>query len=148
MRITLCLLISTLLVGCASRQIDGWYQASLDADIANYESIVASSDIEPEEKALAAMRTLGAIARARYQLDHLSANVGEFKRSDTDWMRMTDDILSAYGTVRRLSALPADELAQGTDNPEIAAGLEEVRLVVGRWGGAPQPERGSRRIKP
>ncbi|MEL6797096.1 MAG: hypothetical protein AAFO89_09785, partial [Planctomycetota bacterium] len=61
-------------VGCAGRQIEGWYDASRNADLRNYEGIVTAASYEPEDESLAALRSLGAIARARYQLDHLSAN--------------------------------------------------------------------------
>ncbi len=140
--------IASTLAGCSGPQVVGWYPASLDADMANYEGIVAASDVEPQERAVAAMRTLGAIARSRYQLDHLASNTGRFRRAPGDWDRMTIDVLSAYGTARRLAALPIDRLALGEADPEIAVGLEEIRLVVGRWGGAPQPTSGTRRIRP
>lgn len=136
------------LSACSTRQVFGWYPASLDADLANYEGIVAASSYEPEDEALAALHTLGAIARGRYQLDHLSANRGGFERSPVDWERMTIDVLSAYGIARRLAVLPVGRLAQGRNDPEIAVGLDEIRLVVGRWGGAPLPTSGTKRVRP
>lgn len=141
-------LILALASGCATRQVDGWYDASLQASIANSEGIMVASQFEPEEAAAEAARTLGAIYRAQYQIDHLAANVGGFERSELDWVRLGDDLLSAYGTLARLSALPAERLALGMRDPDVAAGLEDVRRVIGRWGGAPTPGRGSDRIRP
>ncbi|MEL6499690.1 MAG: hypothetical protein AAF937_03635 [Planctomycetota bacterium] len=145
---TACAAVSLVLVGCAGRQVEGWYDASRGADLRNYEGIVAASSYEPKDEALAAMRGLGAIARARYQLDHLSANERGFKRATDDWERMTIDMLEAYGIVTRLSALPIERLARGERDSEIADGLAEVRRIIGRWGGAPVPTQGTRRIRP
>ncbi len=136
------------LQGCAGPQVPGWYPASLDADLRNYEGIVAASSYEPEDEAMAAMRTLGAIARARYQLDHLSANEARFDRAPADWDRMSFEILKAYGIAMRLSALPVDRLARGEADPEIAEGLDQIRRTVGWWGGAPTPRSGTPRIRP
>lgn len=145
---TMCAGVCLGLVGCGGRQIQGWYPASLDADIKNYEGIVAASTYEPEATALAAMQTLGTIARARYRLDHLSANEADFERAPTDWDRMTLEVLSAYGIASRLASLPIERLARGERDPEIAAGLAELRRVVGWWGGAPTPTKGTTRIRP
>ena len=136
------------LSGCASRQVEGWFDASRNADIANFEGIVTAGEAEPQSRGIAAMRTLGMIARARYQLDHLASNTGGFERAPGDWDRMTIDVLSAYGIARRLASLPIGRLARGRDDAEIAAGLDEIRRVVGRWGGAPEPTSGTRRIRP
>ena len=136
------------LVGCAGRQIEGWYDASRNADLRNYEGIVTAASYEPEDESMAALRSLGAIARARYQLDHLSANERGFERAPGDWDRMTLDVLKAYGIVARLSALPIEQLAKGEQDIEIAEGRAQVRRTIGRWGGAPAPTQGTRRIRP
>lgn len=141
-------LLCAQLGGCATRQIEGWYDASRSADLRNYEGIVTASGYEPKDEGLAAMQTLGAIARSKYQLDHLSANAAEFERAPADWDRMTLDVLKAYGIAMRLSALPIDRLAQGERDPEIAEGLDQIRRAVGWWGGAPLPTSGTPRIQP
>lgn len=136
------------LASCAPRQIEGWHPVSLQTDVVSYESIVEASDFDPQDEGIAAIRTVGRISSARYQLDHLAANVGRFKRSEADWQRMREELLAGYAELARLASLPVDRLAQGEADAEIAAGLAEARRLVGRWGGAPPPERGSRRIRP
>lgn len=136
------------LSGCQVRQVEGWYPKSLATAEAGYQRILEAPDYEPEAEAVAAVRTLGEIGAVKYQLDHLSANVGRFARSDNDWQRMTADLFASYEQLSRVSAFPIDRLAVGVSEPEIARAIDDARLVIGRWGGAPRPERGSRRIRP
>ena len=108
------------LVGCAGRQIEGWYDASRNADLRNYEGIVTAASYEPEDESMAALRSLGAIARARYQLDHLSANERGFERAPGDWDRMTLDVLKAHATWR----LETGNHPEGAEMPDFMTVIE------------------------
>ncbi|MEO1584346.1 MAG: hypothetical protein AAFR96_07235 [Planctomycetota bacterium] len=136
------------LSGCQVRQVEGWYPKSLATAEAGYQRILEAPDYEPESEAVAAVRTLGRISAVKYQLDHLGGNVGRFKRSDADWDRLATDLAESYAKLAEVSAFPIDRLAVGVSEPEIERVLDDARLVIGRWGGAPRPERGSRRIRP
>ena len=143
-------LLGGALAGCAGhRSVEGWQRGSLGAYAANGASIqlMLPGGIEEGEER-AARETLRALYFKTRTLDYVAANEAKIKRSAEEWDAMTPAVTEAYAALERASALPRDELARGTSQPEIALALESVDTILARFGGGPPEGEPAPRIQP